>query len=77
MKTSIISSLSKGRSLWQEVRQGQTNEPPEKRMNEAWEFLIRRIWEHILTMEHTVLRHHVKISCTKFIWNSLLNLAST
>ena len=55
LKTSIISSLSKGRSLWQEVRQGQTNEPPEKRVNEAWEFLIRRIWEHILTMEHTVL----------------------
>lgn len=23
------------------------------------------------------LRHHVKISCTKFIWNSLLNLAFT
>ncbi|MEH2378714.1 MAG: aromatic acid exporter family protein [Nostoc sp.] len=55
LKTSIISSLTKGRSLWQEVRQGQTNEPPGKRVNEAWEFLIRRIWEHILTMEHTVL----------------------
>jgi len=55
LKTSIISSLHKGRSLWQEVRQGYTNEPPEKRVNEATEFLIRRIWEHILTMEHTVL----------------------
>ncbi|MEH2399331.1 hypothetical protein [Nostoc sp.] len=55
MKISIISSLSKRRSLWQEVKQGQTNEPLEKRVNEAWEFLIRRIWEHIFTMEHTVL----------------------
>jgi uncharacterized membrane protein YccC len=55
LKTSIINSLTKGRSLWQEVKQGKTSEPPEKRVNEAWEFLIHRIWEHILTMEHTVL----------------------
>ncbi|AFY31867.1 aromatic acid exporter family protein [Calothrix sp. PCC 7507] len=55
LKTSIISSLIKGQELWKEVRQGRTNEPPETRVNEAWEFLIRRIWEHILTMEHTIL----------------------
>lgn len=55
LKSTIISSFITGRTLWKEVREGQTNEPPEKRVNEAWEFLIRRIWEHILTMEHTVL----------------------
>jgi uncharacterized membrane protein YgaE (UPF0421/DUF939 family) len=55
LKLNIINSLVAERDLWQEVRKGQTNEPIEKRVNEAWEFLIRRIWEHILTMEHTVL----------------------
>ncbi|MBD2681311.1 aromatic acid exporter family protein [Nostoc sp. FACHB-857] len=55
LKLSIINSLLAERELWQEVRQGQTNEPIDTRVNEAWEFLIRRIWEHILTMEHTVL----------------------
>ncbi|MBH8565431.1 FUSC family protein [Nostoc sp. CENA67] len=55
LKLNIINSLLAERELWQEVRQGQTNEPIETRVNEAWEFLIRRIWEHILTMEHTVL----------------------
>ncbi|MEI2583547.1 FUSC family protein [Scytonema sp. PRP1] len=55
IKATIISSLQKGRGLWKEVRQGQTRESPEKQVNEAWEFLIRRIWEHILTMEHTVI----------------------
>ncbi|MBH8573926.1 FUSC family protein [Nostocaceae cyanobacterium CENA369] len=55
LKLSIIASLRTERELWQEVKKGQTNEPIETRVNEAWEFLIRRIWEHILTMEHTVL----------------------
>ncbi|AUT02673.1 hypothetical protein CLI64_21010 [Nostoc sp. CENA543] len=55
LKLNIITSLRTGRELWQEVKQGQTSEPPEAQINEAWEFLIRRIWEHILTMEHTVL----------------------
>lgn len=55
LKLSIITSLRTGRELWQEVKQGQTNEPLETQINEAWEFLIRRVWEHILTMEHTVL----------------------
>ncbi|RCJ37819.1 hypothetical protein A6769_11180 [Nostoc punctiforme NIES-2108] len=55
LKLTIINSLVAERELWQEVRQGRTNEPIETRVNEAWEFLIRRIWEHILTMEHTVL----------------------
>ncbi|MBW4597079.1 MAG: FUSC family protein [Brasilonema angustatum HA4187-MV1] len=55
IKVNIISSLQKGRQLWKEVRQGQTREPPQKQVNEAWEFLVRRIWEHILTMEHTIL----------------------
>ncbi|BAY33950.1 membrane protein-like protein [Nostoc carneum NIES-2107] len=55
LKISIIRSFGQGRELWKEVRQGLSNEPPEMRVNPAWEFLIRRIWEHILTMEHTVL----------------------
>ncbi|MBD2167958.1 FUSC family protein [Calothrix membranacea FACHB-236] len=55
LKISIIHSFGKGRELWKEVRQGLSNEPPEMRVNPAWEFLIRRIWEHTLTMEHTVL----------------------
>ncbi|MBD2503314.1 FUSC family protein [Anabaena azotica] len=55
LKLNIINSLLAERELWNEVRQGQTNEPIDTRINEAWEFLIRRIWEHILAMEHTVL----------------------
>ena len=55
LKSQIIASFQKGRSLWKEVRQGQSGEPPQQQVNEAWEFLIHRIWEHILTMEHTIL----------------------
>ncbi|KAF3886708.1 MULTISPECIES: FUSC family protein [Nostocales] len=55
LKTTINSLLQKKKELWKEVRQGQTREPLETRINEAWEFLISRIWQHILTMEHTVL----------------------
>lgn len=55
LKLSIIASLRTARELWQEIKQGQTTEPPESQINPAWEFLINRIWEHILTMEHTVL----------------------
>ena len=29
------------------------------------------------TNASSTLRHHVKINCTKFIWNSLLNIAFT
>ncbi|QLE55275.1 aromatic acid exporter family protein [Nostoc sp. TCL26-01] len=55
LKITIITSLRTSRELWQEVKQGQTNESSETQLNEAGEFLIRRIWEHILAMEHTVL----------------------
>ncbi|ARV61066.1 hypothetical protein BZZ01_22780 [Nostocales cyanobacterium HT-58-2] len=55
IKATILNSLQKMQELWKEVRQGQTREPPDKQVNEAWEFLLGRIWEHILTMEHTVL----------------------
>ncbi|WP_066380461.1 MULTISPECIES: aromatic acid exporter family protein [unclassified Anabaena] len=58
LKANIITSLRTGKELWQEVRHGQTSEPPETRINQAWEFLMRRIWEHILAMEHTVLARH-------------------
>ncbi len=55
LKLTIIGSLQKGRELWKEVHQGQLGVLPEMRVNETWEFLVRRIWEHILTMEHTIL----------------------
>ncbi|GAA6615980.1 FUSC family protein [Scytonema sp. NUACC26] len=55
LKISINSLLQQKNELWKEVRQGQTREPVETRINEAWEFLVGRIWQHILTMEHTVL----------------------
>jgi uncharacterized membrane protein YccC len=55
LKLTIINSFSKSRELWKEVRQGSSNKPAEAQINEVWEFLVHRIWEHILTMEHTIL----------------------
>ncbi|PSB26420.1 hypothetical protein C7B82_19810 [Stenomitos frigidus ULC18] len=55
LKLTIISSLQKSRELWKEVHQGQAGVPRERQVNETWEFLIYRLWEHILTMEHTIL----------------------
>jgi uncharacterized membrane protein YccC len=54
-KNKIIASLQKSRELWREVKQGQGEALREILVDEAWEFLVRRIWEHILTMEHTLL----------------------
>ena len=61
LKLTIISSLQKSRELWQEERQGQAGVPREMQVNETWEFLVRRLWEHTLTMEHTILarRHDI------------------
>jgi len=55
LKLTIISALQKSRELWKEERQGQGGTPREQQVNETWEFLVRRLWEHILTMEHTIL----------------------
>ena len=55
LKLTIISSLQKSRELWKEVHQGQAGVPREMQVNETWEFLVHRLWEHILTMEHTIL----------------------
>ncbi|WP_238360541.1 FUSC family protein [Iningainema tapete] len=55
LKATIINHLLQGRELWKEVRQEQINESAQTGVNEAWQFLLRRIWEHILTMEHTIL----------------------
>ena len=61
LKLTIISALQKSRALWKEERQGQAGVPREMQVNETWEFLVRRLWEHMLTMEHTILarRHDV------------------
>lgn len=55
LKLAIISSLQQSRALWKEVRGGQAGVLSVRPVNEAWEFLVRRLWEHILTMEHTIL----------------------
>jgi hypothetical protein len=55
LKLTLTNSLRKGRELLQEVRHGQPNELADMQIDGAWEFLIRRIWEHILTMEHTII----------------------
>jgi uncharacterized membrane protein YccC len=52
-KIKIIDLLLKIRELWKEVKQSQQNDL--LHIDPAWEFLMRRVWEHILTMEHTVL----------------------
>jgi Fusaric acid resistance protein family len=54
-KLQIITLLEKNRSLRKEAKQGLAGEPPEKLISETWDFLIHRIWEHILTMEHTII----------------------
>ncbi|MBW4473218.1 MAG: FUSC family protein [Stenomitos rutilans HA7619-LM2] len=55
LKLTIISSLQKSRALLQEMREGRAGVLSATQVNEAWEFLVRRLWEHILTMEHTIL----------------------
>jgi uncharacterized membrane protein YgaE (UPF0421/DUF939 family) len=55
LKTTLVSSLRKERELWKEVRQGAHHTLSEIQINEVWQFLIHRIWEHILTMEHTII----------------------
>jgi uncharacterized membrane protein YccC len=55
LKIRIIALFQKNRGLWKEVKQGQAGESPERVVSETWDFLIHRIWEHVLTMEHTLL----------------------
>ncbi|TYQ30335.1 FUSC family protein [Pseudanabaena sp. UWO310] len=52
-KIEIIDLLLKIRELWKEVKQAHQNEL--LHIDPAWEFLLRRVWEHVLTMEHIVL----------------------
>jgi PAS domain-containing protein len=54
-KIQIIVLLEKTRTLRKEVKQGLAGEPAETLISETWDFLIHRIWEHILTMEHTII----------------------
>ncbi len=63
-KIKTIDSLLKARELWQEVKQGQQEEL--LHIDPAWQFLVRRIWEHVLTMEHTVI-----VRQPHSIWESL------
>ncbi len=65
-KIQIIVLLEKIRSLRKEAKQGLAGEPAEKLINETWDFLIHRIWEHILTMEHTVI-----VRQQKTLWQML------
>jgi len=55
LKGQIINSLQKERALWKEIQEGYSGEPVKEQIDEVWEFLVNRVWEHILTMEHTIL----------------------
>ena len=65
-KIQIIVLLEKIRSLRKEAKQGLAGEPADKLISETWDFLIHRIWEHILTMEHTVI-----VRQQKTLWQML------
>lgn len=52
LKGKIIQSLRKSEQLWQEAKKEQSGE---YWVDETWEFLVRRIWEHIATMNHAAL----------------------
>ena len=65
-KIQVIVLLEKTRSLRKEAKQGLAGEPAEKLISETWDFLVHRIWEHILTMEHTVM-----VRQQKTLWQML------
>jgi Aromatic acid exporter family member 1 len=65
-KIRIITLLEKNRGLRKEIKQGLAGEPPETIISETWDFLIHRIWEHILTMEHTMI-----VRQQKMLWQML------
>lgn len=48
-KTPIIQSLRTAEKLWQEAKREQ---PGKLWVDETWEFLLRRTWEHVLTMDY-------------------------
>jgi hypothetical protein len=55
LKAKMIVLMPESRELWKDVKQGQLHESPELSINNEWEFLVRRIWEHILMMDHSSL----------------------
>jgi uncharacterized membrane protein YccC len=55
IKLQIFPLLQESRNLRQEIHQGQAGEPNATLIDESWDFLVYRIWEHIATMEHIVI----------------------
>jgi hypothetical protein len=55
LKSRMVSLMPESRELWKEVKQSTLDGPPEISINPSWEFLIRRVWEHVLMMEHSAL----------------------
>lgn len=55
IKLQIFPLLQESRNLRQEIHQGQAGEPNATLIDESWDFLVHRIWEHIATMEHIVI----------------------
>lgn len=52
LKVKIIKSIRESEPLWQEAKKEQSGEPW---VDETWEFLVRRLWEHVSTMNHAAL----------------------
>ena len=50
LRLKIVSSLRKMETLWPESRQEQSGV---RWVDESWEFLVRRLWTHISTMNYT------------------------
>lgn len=55
IKLKIFPLLQESRTLRQEIHQGQAGESDITLVDESWDFLVHRIWEHIATMEHIVI----------------------
>lgn len=55
LKQKIIDYLQQSRELWKEVKKEPVSNQKSLLFDETWEFLTRRIWEHISVMEHAAL----------------------
>ncbi len=55
LKVQIISSFQNERILWKEIKQDPSGKLSQDQVELELGVLIRRIWEHMLTMEHTIL----------------------
>jgi uncharacterized membrane protein YccC len=69
LKSKLISLLQESRELWSEVKKDQGSESSEIKINAAWEFLIRRLWEHSLMIDHSAL---VKRRYQDTFWQRLI-----